>query len=45
MNVDDALDAIRINHHNYYPIIDEENKCLGLLKVSDLDEKMPKKLF
>ena len=45
MNVDDALDAIRINHHNYYPIIDEENKCLGLLKVSDLDEKMPKKVI
>lgn len=45
MNVDDALDSIRINHHNYYPIVDEENKCLGLLKVSDLDEKVPKKVI
>lgn len=45
MNVDDALDAIRINHHNYYPIVDEENKCLGLLKVSDLDERNPKKVI
>ena len=45
MTVDDALDALKINHHNYYPIVDEENKCLGLLKVSDLDEKTPKKVI
>lgn len=45
MTVDDALDQLKINHHNYYPIIDEEKKCLGLLKVSDLDEKKPKKVI
>lgn len=45
MNVDDVYDAIRLNHHNYYPIVSEENKCLGLLKVSDLDEKTPKKVI
>lgn len=45
MNVDDVYDSIRLKHHNYYPIVDEENKCLGLLKVSDLDEKKPKKVI
>lgn len=45
MIVDDILDATRINHHNYYPIIDEDNKCLGSLKIADLDEKVPKKVI
>ena len=45
VNVDDVYDALKIAHHNYYPIVDDENKCLGLLKIADLDEKSPKKVI
>lgn len=43
--VDDVNDALRIVHHNYYPIINQENNCLGLLKVADLNERTLKKVI
>jgi len=43
--VDDVNDALRIVHHNYYPIINQENDCLGLLKVADLNERSLKKVI
>jgi len=43
--VDDVYDALRIVHHNYYPIINQENDCLGLLKVADLNERNLKKVI
>ena len=43
--LDDVYDALRIEKHNYYPIINQENDCLGLLKISDLNEKKPKKVI
>lgn len=34
----------RLKHTNY-PIVDRRNKCLGLLKITDLSEKHPKKVI
>ncbi len=40
------LDDIILNtKHSYYPVIDHSNKCLGLLKLSDLNDKHPKKVI
>lgn len=40
--------VIEINNklkHTNYPIVDKKNKCLGLLKITDLNEKTPKKVI
>lgn len=34
----------RLKHTNY-PIVDRRNKCLGLLKITDLSEKHPKRVI
>lgn len=40
------LDDIILNtKHSYYPVIDSSNKCLGLLKLSDLNDKKPKQVI
>ena len=40
------LDDIILNtKHSYYPVIDSSNKCLGLLKLSDLNDKSPKQVI
>ena len=31
--------------HTNYPIVDKKNKCLGLLRITDLTEKNPKKVI
>ena len=31
--------------HTNYPIVDKRNKCLGLLRITDLTEKTPKKVI
>lgn len=39
---------IEINNklkHTNYPIVDKKNRCLGLLKITDLNEKSPKKVI
>lgn len=43
--VDDVLDINDRLKHTNYPIVDINNKCLGLLKITDLSEKEPKKVI
>ena len=31
--------------HSYYPVINNSNKCLGLIKLSDLRDNIPKKVI
>lgn len=47
-NTDFVANVIDINNrlkHTNYPIVDRRNKCLGLLKITDLSEKHPKKVI
>lgn len=44
-NTDFVSDVVEINNklkHTNYPVVDKNNKCLGLLKITDLSEKNPK---
>ena len=41
----DLDDVILNTKHSYYPVIDSSNKCLGLLKLSDLNDKKPKQVI
>lgn len=43
--VDDVVDINNKLKHTNYPIVDKNNKCLGLLKITDLSEKNPKKVI
>ncbi len=43
--VDDVVDINNKLKHTNYPIVDKNNKCLGLLKITDLSEKTPKKVI
>ena len=43
--VSDVLDMNYKLKHTNYPVIDKNNKCLGLLKITDLSEKTPKKVI
>lgn len=48
LETDFVSDVIDINYklkHTNYPIVDKNNKCLGLLKITDLSEKTPKKVI
>ncbi len=45
MDVSDFNDLINKTKHSYYPVIDSLNKCLGLIKLSDLRENTPKKVM
>lgn len=40
--VSDIQDINNKEKHTNYPVIDKNNKCLGLLKITDLSEKNPK---
>ena len=40
--VSDILDINNIQKHTNYPVVDKNNKCLGLLKITDLSDKYPK---
>ena len=43
--VDTVIDVNNKLKHTNYPIVDKKNKCLGLLKITDLSEKNPKKVI
>ena len=43
--VDDVIDINNKLKHTNYPIVDKNNKCLGLLRITDLSEKSPKKVI
>ncbi|MBQ7031519.1 MAG: putative manganese-dependent inorganic diphosphatase [Bacilli bacterium] len=45
MDVSDLNDIINKTKHSYYPVIDNSNKCLGLIKLSDLRDSNPKKVM
>ncbi len=47
-NTEFVANVIDINNrlkHTNYPIVDRKNKCLGLLKITDLSEKHPKNVI
>lgn len=44
-DVTDFNDLVNKTKHSYYPIINNQNKCLGLIKLSDLRDNNPKKVF
>ena len=43
--VSDIIDINNKQKHTNYPVVDKHNKCLGLLKITDLSEKSPKKVI
>lgn len=43
--VDDVLDINEKLRHTNYPVVDKENHCLGLLRITDLNSKHPKKVI
>lgn len=43
--VSDIIDVNNKLKHTNYPVVNKNNKCLGLLKVTDLSEKTPKKVI
>ena len=48
IETDFVSDIIDINNnlkHTNYPVVDKNNNCLGLLKITDLSEKHPKKVI
>lgn len=48
VDTDFISDVVDINNklkHTNYPVVDKNNKCLGLLKITDLSEKHPKKVM
>ncbi len=43
--VDTVLDINNKLKHTNYPIVDKKNHCLGLLRITDLNEKHPKNVI
>lgn len=43
--VDTILDINNKLRHTNYPVVDKDNKCLGLLRITDLNDKKPKKVI
>lgn len=43
--VDDVVDINNKLKHTNYPVVDVNNKCLGLLRITDLSEKNPKRVM
>ena len=43
--VDTVLDINNKLKHTNYPIVDKKNRCLGLLRITDLNEKSPKNVI
>lgn len=43
--VSDIIDINNKLKHTNYPVVDKHNKCIGLLKVTDLSEKTPKNVI
>jgi len=44
-DVTDLNDIINKTKHSYYPVINNLNECLGLIKLSDLRDTTPKKVM
>lgn len=47
-DIDYVTDIVDINHkqkHTNYPVVDKHNRCLGLLKITDLTDKNPKSVI
>lgn len=47
-NTDYINDVLEINEklkHTNYPIVNRQNECLGLFKITDLSDKKPKKVI
>jgi len=45
IDVTDLNDIINKTKHSYYPVINNSNNCLGLIKLSDLRDVSPKKVL
>ncbi len=45
LDVSDLNDIINKTKHSYYPVINNNNECLGLIKLSDLRNTNPKKVI
>lgn len=43
--VTDIIDINNRQKHTNYPVVDKHNRCLGLLKITDLTEKDPKRVI
>ncbi len=43
--VDDFLEINEKLRHTNYPVVDKNDKCLGLLRITDLNSKHPKKVI
>ena len=43
--VSDIIDINNVQKHTNYPVVDKNNKCLGLLKITDLSDKVPKNVI
>ena len=43
--ISDVLDINNKLKHTNYPVVNKNNKCLGLLKITDLSEKHPKQVI
>lgn len=43
--VSDVIDINNKQKHTNYPVVDKKNRCLGLLKITDLADKTPKKVI
>ena len=44
-DVNDLIETSNKLRYSYYPIVDKENNCLGLIKLADLNDKTPKKVI
>lgn len=43
--ITDIIDINNKKKHTNYPVVDKANRCVGMLKVTDLSEKSPKKVI
>lgn len=43
--VDDVVEINNKLKHTNYPVVDKNNKCLGLLRITDLSDKTPKEVI
>ena len=42
---DDFIEETKKLKHNNYPVVDANNKCLGLIRITDINEKNNKKVI
>lgn len=42
---DDFVDKSYKLRHNNYPVVDKENNCYGLIRITDIDDKQKKKII